>query len=77
MSTITMNAMNTSLSAARFGAKPSRGPSLATTKFLQARASLPEMPEMDSHVTAFVSVAARLAAAAVAPVVLTWLAVAG
>ena len=81
MSTTTMNAMHVNLSGARRSSKPSRGPSLAhtlaMTKFLQQRASLPEMPEMDSHATVFVSVAVRLAAAAVAPAVLTWLAVVG
>ncbi len=76
----TMNAMNVTLhnapAAARVSRK-SRVPSLAMAKFLQQRASLPEMPEQESHASAFFAVAAKLAAAAVPVTALAWLAVAG
>ncbi len=73
----TMNAMNASLSGVRFNSKSSRTPSLAMVKFLQQRAALPEMPEQESHVSAFAGVVLRLTAAAVPVGVLAWLAVAG
>ena len=80
MTTVTMNAMNASMTGrtSRFAHRaPSRTPSLAVTKLLQQRAALPEMPEQESHFSAFTSVALRLAAAAVPVTALTWLAVAG
>jgi hypothetical protein len=77
MATTTMNAMNASLSGVRYNTKSSRTPSLAMVKFLQQRAALPEMPEQDSHLSAFASVTLRLAAAAVPVGALAWLAVAG
>ena len=77
MTTATMNAMNTSMTGNRKSFAASRGPSLAMAKFLQARASLPEMPERESHASAFTGVALRLAAAAVPATALAWLAVAG
>jgi hypothetical protein len=76
MTTTTMNAMNGTLSAHR-NSRKSRVPSLAMAKFLQQRAALPEMPEQESHASAFVSVALKLAAAAVPVSALAWLAVAG
>ncbi len=71
----TMNAMTGSLNSARYDRKSSL--SLHVAKFLQQRAALPEMPEQESHVSAFASVALRLAAAAVPVTALAWLAVAG
>jgi hypothetical protein len=74
----TMNAMNASLTGMRFDRKsPSLSPSLSMVKFLQARAALPEMPEQESHVSAFTGVAIRLAAAAVPVTALAWLSLAG
>jgi hypothetical protein len=73
MSVTTMTAMNATLTSARMPSKLS----LATAKFLQQRASLPEMPEMESHAAAFAGVALRLVAAAVPVTVLAWLSVAG
>ncbi len=52
MTIMTMNAMNHSLTGARSASKSARLPSLAVTKFLQARAALPEMPEQESHFAA-------------------------
>ncbi len=70
MTTITMNPSVAS-------ARRSYGPSLAVAKLLQQRAALPEMPERESHASAFTGVTLRLAAAAVPAVALAWLAVAG
>ena len=74
MTTATMNAMNASMTGARTAKS---APSLAFAKFLQQRAALPEMPEQESHASAFTSVVLRLAAAAVPVAGLAWLAVAG
>jgi hypothetical protein len=73
MSTTTMTAMNATLTSARVPSKLS----LATAKFLQQRASLPEMPEQESHVAAFAGIVVRLVAAAVPVSALAWLSLAG
>jgi hypothetical protein len=73
MSTTTMTAMHATLTSARVPSKLS----LATAKFLQQRASLPEMPVQGSHLAAFAGVALRLVAATVPVTVLAWLSLAG
>ncbi len=70
MTTTTMNASMT-------GARRNFEPSMATAKLLQQRAALPEMPEQESHASAFTGIALRLAAAAVPAAALAWLALAG
>jgi hypothetical protein len=78
MTTTTMNAMTGSLAAHRSVRNPRLAQlSLATAKFLQQRAALPEMPEQETHATAFAGIALRLVAAAVPVGGLAWLAVAG
>ena len=74
---MTMNAMNHSLTGARSASKSARLPSLAVTKFLQARAALPEMPEQESHFAAVTGVVLRLAAASVPVATLGWLSFGG
>jgi hypothetical protein len=77
MSTTTMNAIHGTLTGARSSGKQGALPTLSMAKFLQQRASLPEMPEQESHMTAFTGIALRLAAAAVPVSALAWLSVAG